>query len=66
MTPLKPMLCETCLEGEKEIRYEVIGYYKKGITRLYYFCKKKGRYVTDREKYYCSYFVNKRLTEYVK
>jgi len=63
---MKPILCDSCLECEKEIKHEIIGYYNKGITKLYIFCKKKGRYVTNREKYYCSYFVNKRLTDYVK
>ena len=63
---MKPILCETCLNGEKEIKDEVYGYYNKKIKTLYFFCSKKGRYVTHSDKYECPDYANKRLTDYMK
>lgn len=63
---MKPMLCDSCLDCEKEIKHTTEGYYNRGTTKLYIFCKKKGRYITSREKYNCSWFSNKKLTDYTK
>ena len=66
---LKPMLCETCLNGSKEIKKEEYGtteYNTRRMTTLYYFCEKKGRYVLHREKYECADYANKRLTDFIE
>lgn len=67
--PLKPMLCESCLNAEKEIKKEEFGtteYNTRRMTTLYFYCEKKGRYVTHGEKYECADYVNKRLTDYME
>ena len=63
---MKPILCETCLHGDKEIKTEVYGWYNKKIETLYFYCSKKGRYTQHAEKYECPYYANRRLTDYVK
>jgi len=61
---VKPILCETCLNGEKEIKEETYGWYKRKITSIYFFCKRKGKYVSSAEKYKCPYYANRTLEGY--
>lgn len=63
---MKPILCDTCLNSKKEIKRETYGFYKKGIIRLNYFCSKKDKYIHRAEKYKCRYYLNRRLTDFVK
>lgn len=55
---MKPILCETCLNGEKEIKEVTYGWHKRKMLSLYIFCKRKERYVHSAEKYKCSYYAN--------
>jgi len=55
---MKPILCETCINAEKEIIIETRGFYKEKIETLNYYCKIKLCYVRRREKYKCLYYAN--------
>lgn len=63
---MKPILCETCLNAIKEIKEETYGWFKRKQLSLYFFCKRKGRYVSSAEKYKCPYYMNRRLEDFVK
>ena len=61
---MKPILCETCLNCQKEITENITGWYKRKIKTLNYFCDNKDRYVRHAEKYKCSNYINCRLEDF--
>ena len=61
---MRPLLCDTCLNCEKEIKEIVRGWYGKKAMTLYYFCKKKDKYVVNGKKYKCSNYTNRTLEDY--
>ena len=62
---MKPILCETCLNCEKEITQQITGWYKRKITTLNYYCTEKDRYVKRAEKYKCNKYINRRLEDFI-
>ena len=55
---MKQMLCETCINGKREITIETRGFYKEKFETLNYYCKIKLRCVRRREKYKCLNYAN--------
>ena len=55
---MKPVLCETCINGKKEFSIEIRGFYKERFKTLNYYCKIKEKYVRRREKYKCPDYAN--------
>ena len=66
---MKPILCDTCINCEREIEKRQIPLWArsqitKTITEITWYCKKKGRYAQHHERYNCPDYANKTLEEY--